>query len=67
MQSQLLRAWKLGLTTSHGPQVLSSKYEMNAYMATLLEVRLGTCDESRLKQKAKPNSQTQVLQLFCIQ
>ena len=34
MQSQPLRAWKLGLTTSHEFQVLSPKYEMDAYMAT---------------------------------
>ena len=34
MQSQPLRAWKLGLTTLHGSQVLSPKYDMDAYMAT---------------------------------
>ena len=35
VQSQPLRAWKLGLTTSHGSQVVSLKYDMDAYMATL--------------------------------
>jgi hypothetical protein len=34
MQSQWLRAWKLGLTTSHGFQVPSLKYDMDAYMKT---------------------------------
>jgi hypothetical protein len=33
MQSQPLRAWKLGLTTSH--VVPSPNYDMDAYMATL--------------------------------
>jgi hypothetical protein len=33
VQSQLLREWKLGLTTSYGSQVLSLKYDMDAYMA----------------------------------
>ena len=37
MQSQPLRAWKLGLTISHGSQVLSPKYDMDVYMATLFE------------------------------
>jgi hypothetical protein len=35
MQSQPLRAWKLGLTTLQGFQVISSKYDMGAYMTTL--------------------------------
>ena len=35
MQFQPLRAWKLRLTTSHGSQVLSPNYDMDAYMATL--------------------------------
>ena len=34
VQSLLLRSWKLGLTTLHGSQVLCSKYDMDAYMAT---------------------------------
>ena len=34
MQPELLRAWKLGLTTSHGCRVLSPKYDMDAYMVT---------------------------------
>jgi hypothetical protein len=33
--SHLLRAWKLGFTTSHMSQVLSSKYDMYVYMTTL--------------------------------
>jgi hypothetical protein len=33
MQSQLLRAWKVGFTTSH--EVPSPKYDMDAYMATM--------------------------------
>ena len=35
MQSQLLRAWKLGLSTAHGLQVLCPNYDMDAHMATL--------------------------------
>ena len=35
MQSQPLRAWKMGLTTSHGSHIMSPKYDMDAYMATL--------------------------------
>ena len=34
-------------------QVLSPKYDMNAYMTTLLEVKLGTSFESWVKQKTK--------------
>ena len=34
MQSQPLRAWKLGLATSLGAQVLSLEYNMDAYMTT---------------------------------
>jgi hypothetical protein len=33
MQSQWSRAWKLGLTTSHG--VSSPKYDMDVYMTIL--------------------------------
>ena len=35
MQSQPLRAWELGLTTSHRSQVLNPTYDMDDYMATL--------------------------------
>ena len=35
MQSQLLRTWELGLTTSHRVPSLQSKHDMDAYMATL--------------------------------
>ena len=48
MQSQPLRAWTLGFTISHGSQVVSPKYDMDVYMATFLEVRLGTCVESQV-------------------
>ena len=64
MQSQLLRAWKLGLTTSHRSLVLSPKYDMDAYMATLLEVRLGTCIENWAEQKARPKSQHKSCKYF---
>ena len=37
MQTQLMRAWKLGLTISHWCRVLSLNYDMDAYMATLFE------------------------------
>ena len=35
MQSQPLRAWKLGLSTSHMSQFLSPDYDMVAYMTPL--------------------------------
>ena len=35
MQSQPLRAWKLGLTTSYGVTSASPNQDMDAYMATL--------------------------------
>ena len=54
MQSKLLRAWNLGLATSHG--VPSPKYGMDAHMA-FLEVMLKTCVESWVDQKVRPNSQ----------
>jgi hypothetical protein len=56
----------LGLATSHGSRVLSPKYGMNGYMATLLEARLGTCVESWVEQKARPCSQHKSLKYFCI-
>ena len=37
MQSEPLRAWKLGLTTSHGSRVRVPKYDMDISMATLFE------------------------------
>jgi len=36
VQPQPLEAWRLGLFTSHGFQFLSSKYNVDAYMAKLL-------------------------------
>jgi hypothetical protein len=36
-----------------GSQVLSPKYDMNAFMTTLLELRLGTYSESWVEQKTK--------------
>ena len=55
MQTQSLRAWKLGLTTSQGVLVLQPKYDMDACMTTLFEVRLKACIESWVEQKARPN------------
>jgi hypothetical protein len=37
VQSSLLRAWKLGLTTSQRVPSPSPKYDMNTYMTTLFE------------------------------
>jgi hypothetical protein len=58
MQSQLLRAWKLEFTTSHRVPSLNVPCMtwMDAYMAILLDARLGTCVERRVKQEARPNS-----------
>jgi hypothetical protein len=36
-----------------GSQVLGPKYDMNAFMTTLLELRLGTYSESWVEQKTK--------------
>ena len=47
-------------------QVLSPKYDVDAYMETLLEVRLGTCIEGWVEQKARPNSQHKYYEYFCI-
>ena len=46
VQSQPLRARKLGLTTSHGSQVPSPEYDMDAYMAPVFGVRFGLCVDS---------------------
>jgi hypothetical protein len=64
VQSQLLRAWKLGLTTSSWSKVLGPKYDM----ATLFEgeVRFGTCVESWVEQKTRPNSHDKVLRAFVL-
>jgi hypothetical protein len=64
MQSQPLRAWKLGLTTSSWSKVLGPKYDM----ATLFEgeVRFGTCVESWVEQKTRPNSHDKVLRAFVL-
>ena len=40
-----------------GSQVLSTSYEVDAYMTTILEVRLRTCLGKWVEQKATPNSQ----------
>ena len=47
-------------------QVLSLKYNMDAYMATVLEVTLGTCVESWVKQKVGLKSQHKSHDFFCI-
>ena len=46
----------LGLVYTRS-QVLSSKYDMDAYMATHFVVRLKTCVDSWDEQKSRPNSQ----------
>ena len=64
MQSQPLRAWRLELTTSHGPQALSPKYDMNAYMATLFEGEAwDLCWELGLAKKKYAQLSTQVPQI----
>ena len=62
MQSQPSRAWKLGLTTSHGSQVLSPKYDMDAYMVTLF----GCFVVEWGRAKARLNSQPKSHEHFCI-
>jgi hypothetical protein len=53
VQTQLLRAWKSGLTTRS--QVVSPKYDMGAYMTTLFEGEAHDNIESRVKQKTMLN------------
>lgn len=43
VQSQLLRAWKLGPRTSRGSRVLSPKYDMMPIWQHFLEVKIETC------------------------
>ena len=61
MQSRLLRAWKLGLTTLHGAPSMM-------WMPTwphFLEVGLGTCIESRVEQKKlDPTLNTNPVNIF---
>jgi hypothetical protein len=57
VQSQPLRTRKLGLTTSHRVPSPSPNCDIDAYMATLLEMRLGSRVESRAKLKARFNPQ----------
>ena len=67
MQSQPLNAWKLGLITSHG--VLSPKSQVwHGYLHgnTFLDVRLETCVESWVKERARPNSQHNFREYFCM-
>ena len=52
MQSQLLRAWKLRLTALHVSQVLIPSMTWMPMWQHFLEVRLGTCVESWVEQKA---------------
>ena len=42
VHSQLLRAWKLRLTNSHGSQVVSPNCGMEPYKENYLEVKLET-------------------------
>jgi len=52
MQSQLLGAWKLGLTTSHKiPSLLAPNMTQMSTWHHFLELRFWTCVESRIKQK----------------
>jgi hypothetical protein len=48
-----LTRWEHGDVT----WVLSPKYDVGPYMTSLLEVRLGICVKSLVKEKARPNSQ----------
>ena len=52
-----------------GPQSLSPNYDVDAYMATHFggEVRFGTCVESWVEQKTKPNSQHMSHELYLLQ
>ena len=62
MQPQPFVACRLEITTSHGVPGMT-------WMPTwqhFLEVRLGTCVESWVEQKARPNSQDKSYELFCI-
>ena len=57
MQSQPLRAWKLGLTTPQGPK---SQVPSMTWMPTwqhFLEMRLGTSVEDWVELQAIPNFQ----------
>ena len=52
MQAQLLRAWKLGLSTSHSvPKSYGPMYDMDTYMATLFggEARDLCCELGQAK------------------
>ena len=64
VQSQPLRAWKSGLTTSHGSQVLSMTWMLT--WPHFLEVKLETCVESWVEPKARPNPQHKSCKYFCI-
>ena len=57
LQSQLLRAWNLGLTTSHGSQLLSSKHDMDAYITIFFGGEAWDLCSELVKQKFRPNSQ----------
>ena len=62
--SHWLRAWKLGLTTSQWSQVPSMTWMLT--WQHFLEVGLGTCVESWVEPKARPNSQHNSREHFCI-
>ena len=58
------KSWDLPLHT--GSQVLSSKYDINTYIITLLGGEVGTYVESCVDQRAKTNSQHKSCKYFCI-
>ena len=62
VQSQPLRAWKLGLTTLHRSQV----WHGCLHGDFLFEVKLETCVENWVKQKARLKSQHESREYFCI-
>ena len=68
VQSQLLRAWKLGLTTSHGSQVLSPQvWHGCLHGNTFWRWGLGLVLRVWVKQKPRPNLQhnpTQIQTMF---
>ena len=58
VQSQQLRAWKLGLTTSHMSQVLIPSMIWMPTWQHILEMKLGTCVENWVEQKLDPTLNT---------
>ena len=63
----LILLWQtiLMIPTSIGI-IANPNYDMDVYMATHFEVRLGTCVESWVEQKAQANSQPKSWEYFCV-